>query len=544
MNLFLKHLFISQLHYPKFLTACLLLLVSLGISAQAREVRLQLTGAPQFQFAGYYVALEKGFYGDIGLDVKILFDDLTQTELIEKVVNREVEFAVGNSSLALAALQGKPIVVLANLFQRSSYVIIAKPDYGNQLFNISNKKTGLPTPTEAPEIYAFLTSQGILFSDVVPSNSKKNTLSDFIANKTPIYFGHLFNEPLRLQSQNIAYKVFDPVAYGIHFYGDTIFSNRVWVDQNYDVAKRFIAATMKGWEYALANQAEAAQILKTQVNASQSISELVTQAQIIKDLTIYESIELGHVDPDRWHLIADFFRRNNFVEQDSKLPKSFLLANWQPKGGQHYQLILEVLVAFLGVIVVIAMYWFYPKFIRLQKSVYEKELLVQEAQSKANEDPLTGLPNRRLLIEKLRYAADLFEQNQIPFALCFMDIDNFKIINDQYGHSVGDEILIQLAQRMQIYLTDSEMLARQGGDEFVLLLNGVSSAEIVMQKLTQLRAIIEAPLMVQEKTFTISVSFGYAIYQTDSYSIEDLLKVADRRMYREKFKNLNIPKSG
>jgi diguanylate cyclase (GGDEF)-like protein len=152
------------------------------------------------------------------------------------------------------------------------------------------------------------------------------------------------------------------------------------------------------------------------------------------------------------------------------------------------------------------------------------------------------LPNRRLLIERLREAVNFFEKSRESFALCFLDIDDFKKINDQYGHIVGDDILVQLATRLQHQLKPTDTLARQGGDEFVIVIYNVDSSSQILEKIDELKRVVQEPLTSHDETFVISASFGYSIYMIDSNTIEDLLKVADRRMYREKFRTLEQAK--
>ena len=119
--------------------ACIICFYSSYALSKDAQVRILLSGPIQFQYAGYYVAKAKGFYQDAGLAVEIVNEDLTQGELVQAITKGRAEFSVGNSSLAFFALQGNPIVVLSNIFQRTSGVMIAKPNFGNQIFNFSHK---------------------------------------------------------------------------------------------------------------------------------------------------------------------------------------------------------------------------------------------------------------------------------------------------------------------------------------------------------------------------------------------------------------------
>lgn len=153
----------------------------------------------------------------------------------------------------------------------------------------------------------------------------------------------------------------------------------------------------------------------------------------------------------------------------------------------------------------------------------------QELARKANEDQLTGLPNRFSFLENLYPAMD----RQTPFALMFIDLDGFKKVNDSLGHSVGDELLKQTARRLRELTGDSVFLARYGGDEFVLLfpkpqLDGV---RLLADKLT---AGFSRPFKVSGNLLYLSVSIGIARYPEDADSSEELIKRADVAMYQAK----------
>ncbi|HPW30186.1 MAG TPA: EAL domain-containing protein [Rhodoferax sp.] len=154
-------------------------------------------------------------------------------------------------------------------------------------------------------------------------------------------------------------------------------------------------------------------------------------------------------------------------------------------------------------------------------------------------DPLTKLPNRRLLLEHVHAALASSERRKDCGALLFVDVDNFKDLNDTLGHHVGDILLQQMAQRLGGCTRSQDMVARQGGDEFVVMLQGlgthigesVQQARQVAEKIVQR---LSEPYYLEDKEFKSSVSLGVAMFSGDVIGQEDLLKQADLAMYRAK----------
>lgn len=176
---------------------------------------------------------------------------------------------------------------------------------------------------------------------------------------------------------------------------------------------------------------------------------------------------------------------------------------------------------------------------RLVQSIgFMRDLTLQHAAQKrieelAYSDALTGLPNRLLLSQRVDVSIQLCNANDAGFAILFLDLDRFKIINDSLGHPFGDRVLQLVAERMQACLRQTDMLCRLGGDEFVIYLHGaeVDVAESVARRiLEQMRT----PFMLDGMGFSIQCSIGIALYPQDGATLDDLVKHADTAMYRVK----------
>ena len=178
--------------------------------------------------------------------------------------------------------------------------------------------------------------------------------------------------------------------------------------------------------------------------------------------------------------------------------------------------------------------------IALFVDITERKAQEERIRHLAHHDALTGLPNRILFNERLRMSLQQAERQKIRVALLFVDLDRFKNINDSLGHHVGDGLLQSVAARLGESIRIGDTVSRQGGDEFVVIINGVEDVQEVMQ-ITENRLIrgILQPHEVGELTLHISCSVGIAMYPDDGKDIETLMRSADTAMYSAKAQGRN-----
>ncbi|GAA6145577.1 putative bifunctional diguanylate cyclase/phosphodiesterase [Thalassolituus maritimus] len=157
----------------------------------------------------------------------------------------------------------------------------------------------------------------------------------------------------------------------------------------------------------------------------------------------------------------------------------------------------------------------------------------------AYHDSLTGLPNRVHLQQKLSEAIDESTDTHKRFALCYLDLDGFKTINDSLGHSTGDELLIEVAKRLQDVMRPEDTLARVGGDEFIVLINHVQNHDQVLEAAEHLLLRLCDPIRLGRREFVVGASMGIAIYPTDGEEAGILMRNADIAMYRAKANGKN-----
>ena len=173
----------------------------------------------------------------------------------------------------------------------------------------------------------------------------------------------------------------------------------------------------------------------------------------------------------------------------------------------------------------------------LRRSLYyaiERKNLLEQLQYLAYYDVLTGLPNRKLFYDRLKQDVVGARRSKKSLALIFLDLNDFKLVNDSLGHRSGDDLLKEVAKRLQDCIRTTDCAARMGGDEFTLILNDLNNAEdaaLIADKILQTLA---EPLILNAQQITVHASLGIAIYPNDCNDIETLIGAADAAMYQAK----------
>ena len=172
--------------------------------------------------------------------------------------------------------------------------------------------------------------------------------------------------------------------------------------------------------------------------------------------------------------------------------------------------------------------------IGLFSDITQKKRADEAIWRQAHYDTLTSLPNRQLFHERLGKEMQRADAMGRPMALMYLDIDDFKYLNDTLGHATGDKVLVQVAQRLQACVRSTDTVARLGGDEFVLILGGLEDLEVVDRISSLVMTRLAEPFVVDGEQAVISVSTGITFYPIDADSIKELLQNADLAMYAAK----------
>lgn len=166
--------------------------------------------------------------------------------------------------------------------------------------------------------------------------------------------------------------------------------------------------------------------------------------------------------------------------------------------------------------------------------ITEQRLSDEKIHKLAYYDSMTGLPNRALLADRFAIAAAAAKRKDRKVAVFFLDIDNFKTINDAIGHSFGDELLLKVGEQLKLKLRKSETLARLGGDEFIALQTNVKDIDEVKSLAIRMLEIFKTPWVLGTREFYVTASIGISVYPDDGQDLSELMKNADTAMYRAK----------
>ena len=290
---------------------------------------LQLNWECQFQFAGYFVALDKGYYRDVGLDVTILEGGPGMSP-VDSVLAGDAHFGVARSGLLFQRIRGRPVVVLAAIFQHSPVVMITKASSGIATpQDMVGRRVMLLEGDNSAEYVAMLRSEGISLDDItmVPSSSG---LDDFIKGKMDVLTGYVTNEPHCLEKRGISISMIRPQNYGIDFYGDCLFTSQHIIDQNPHRVSAFRLASLRGWEYAMAHSTEVIDDILPRYGVRKDRDLLLHEAEEMRDLIHPGTVIMGHMNPGRWQSMAETYARLGMMRSDFSIEGFIYDSNLSP----------------------------------------------------------------------------------------------------------------------------------------------------------------------------------------------------------------------
>ncbi len=295
---------------------CALLVLSFAANAQALErVRLKLRWQHQFQFAGYYVAIDRGFYADEGLDVELI-ETREGHDPIDDVVDGRAEYGIASNELLLARAHGKPVVALAALFQHSPQVIIALTDSGiESVHDLPGKRVALE-PGSA-ELVAYLESEGVRESSLRVKPHPQD-VSGLLQGEVDAMSAYSTDEPFDVAQAGKDLRVFSPRSVGIDFYGEILFSSEHELAQHPARAHAFLRASLKGWKAAL-DDPESAIDSVLQRSPRHTREHLRFEAHKTAALMASDIVEIGYMNPGRWQHIAGVYESLGLLPRGAEL---------------------------------------------------------------------------------------------------------------------------------------------------------------------------------------------------------------------------------
>ncbi len=316
--------------------------------SQADQVILQLAWLNQFQFAGYYAAVEKGFYRDAGLKVTIL-EGSPKRRPVQEVVSGRAHYGVAKSEILLHRMHGKPVLVLAAIFQHSAIILLAKEESGiSTPQDMIGRRVMLLKGNDSAEYIAMFRNEGVSMEqiNVIPSTYNIN---DLIDGKTDVFNAYATNEPYYLGLRGIRGTVISPITYGIDFYGDCLFTSEQELREHPERVRAFRKASLLGWEYAMAHTEEIIDVILDKYGVNKTRDHLQFEAKAMGKLILPRLIEMGHMNPGRWRHVADTYVELGMAEPGYSL-ENFI---YDPNPAPDYTRMRQTLVAVFFLILLI-----------------------------------------------------------------------------------------------------------------------------------------------------------------------------------------------
>lgn len=488
------------------------------------DVSLQLIWKHQFQFAGYYIAKEKGFYKNAGLNVSII-EYSQDFDIPEAVAKGNIDFAVGRSSILVSKGNGLPIKALFAAFQDSPLMLITRGDISNPR-QLKGKKIMMTSDAiSGVAIQAMLLKSGVASDDYTHQNHTFN-LNDLIDNQTDAMGAYISNEPYQMKKRGLEYSILHPAKYGFDMYSDILYTSNTLTQTQPHIVRNFFEASIKGWEYAFNNIDETAQIIKEKYNTqNRSLEALIYEGKALKDLAYKNKLPFGKLEKEQFGRMANIYLINDLMNADYQIDDFIYHGNEDL--GKHSNLFNHIWQLLLVGLLCLICYLIY----RNQKIESRNVELVTIAE----QDPLTGLYNRHKLLQKLHEYINLSKRYNRELSCLFIDIDNFKSINDLHGHNHGDQVLITVADLFKSSVRETDLVARWGGEEFVIIMPETDkkfAEQVALNLCDRVRSLHLEP----HTPFTCSI--GVSGLSPDE-TVEEFIGRADKALYMAKREGKN-----
>ena len=259
-----------------------------------QKVSIQLNWKHQFEFAGYYIAKEKGFYKKAGLSVDIK-EFSNGVDVVDDVLKGKSTFGIGYPTLTLDRARNNEVVLLSSIFQISPYVLVTLKSSGiNSVKDFKNKKIMLGTNNAADNasFLSMFSANGLKPSEMTRVKNSFD-ITKLINKKVDIFAGFTSNELYKLDTLGIKYNTWDPKDYGFDFYDGIIFTSQKEIEKNPNIVKNFTKASIRGWVYAFNHINETVNLILKKYNTQQKTKKaLLYEATALKKLAYYQTQQL------------------------------------------------------------------------------------------------------------------------------------------------------------------------------------------------------------------------------------------------------------
>ncbi|WP_246845403.1 ABC transporter substrate-binding protein [Leptospira biflexa] len=473
----------DQKQYRNFLFT-FLFLISFQPIVSKDHIDLHLKWYHQFQFAGYYAALAKGYYHDAGLDVSI-HESKNGLEGLHKLVSeKEARYGVGTNEVLLQWHSGTPIVVIAVIFQHSPTVLFTKKTHSEQsLQNLVGKKIMLSP--HVYEILAYLKKEKLDPTNFIALDHSFRFL-DLVEGKVDALDGYSTTQIYEIQKTGFPLMVFSPRTSGIDFYGDNLFTSQIEIQNHPKRVKLFREASLRGWEYAMENQEEIVELISKQYSNQISREQLLFEAKQMEPLIQPSLVELGYMYEGRWKHISEVYA--DFGMLPKNLDLNGFLYNPNPK--TDYSLLVSIFISVFGLLLVI---WVFQRYrwnkrysenLKIEVLERTEEIrLSNETLNKMNQlleyklNELTDAQEKILISEKLatigNLTAGMAHELDTPLTAIissnatieeFLKINFQKIVNKVFAFSEEDRERFQTLQKVYTQIKNEYLNENQEND--------------------------------------------------------------------------------
>lgn len=324
-------------------------------SESLTDIRVQLKWHHQFQFAGFYAALHKGYFRQAGLNVELMPGG-PDIDPVRIVTAGEAEFGIGNSSLLLDHQKGLPIVAVAAIFQHSPFILMARRN--NQIRTVKDlEHRMLMAETHSAELIAYMILAGVDINTIqfVQHTGRVESLSYSGPYQIDAMTAFLSSEPYEANHAGIAYQIFSPRDIGLDFYGDTLFTTRHIAKQYPEQVTAFRDALLKGWHYAVRHRNEIISLIMEKYPTKLDTFQLNSESLVTLELLARDYIDLGYMSEQRWQSIAESFGKAGLLPDNYQV-NDFLFTAKPRTQGILNSLLLAGLLTLCAIVLAIRFY--------------------------------------------------------------------------------------------------------------------------------------------------------------------------------------------
>jgi two-component system sensor histidine kinase/response regulator len=333
-------------------------------------IHVKLNGEHSFRYAGYYAAIEKGFFQQEGLRV-VISEAEPNEPVVEKLIDGQAHYIVSGTDIIVERNKNKPVVVLAAIFQHSPLVVLVNRDSLQNNVHALFHKNLYMNREQSPAILAMLESEGIKHTDY---NAINQTGSIQLLHKgnTHAIAANICDEPFQMKKNGLNPGIISPINYGIDFYGDCFITSQWLVDSQPEQVSAMLRAVKRGWYYAMMHPFEMSNLIAFKYKSRKSVSAMLFEASQMQSLILPNEVEIGHMSENRWKQIAETY------VQVGKLKTKYTLNGliYQSPDARFQYLVKYIFFASVIVFLLISILSFYSY--QLKKSVKKQTLRLIE----------------------------------------------------------------------------------------------------------------------------------------------------------------------